>query len=136
MATPFCRGGDIVNIPEYENNVAYVMGEVEQPGALELGSTGMNLTQAITTSGGLNNQTADAQGIFVFRAQAGNRGFDVFQLDATTPLAFVLATQFALHPQDVIYVVEDPAAKWNAVIAALLPTISAVRGVQVVGGTF
>jgi len=53
-----------------------------------------------------------------------------------TPLAFVLATQFALHPQDVVYVVADPAAQWNAVIAALLPTVTAVRGVQVVGGGF
>ena len=77
---------------------------------------------------------ADAQGIFVFRNAAGSSKINVFQLDATTPLAFVLATQFTLHPQDVIFVVTDPATQWNAVIAALLPSISAIRGVQVIGG--
>jgi len=133
---PLLQGGDIVNIPVHENNVAYVMGEIQQPGAVDLGHDGVNLTEAITTRGGVTKETANAQGIFVFRAKSGNKGFDVFQLDATTPLAFVLATQFALHPQDVVYVVADPAAQWNAVIAALLPTVTAVRGVQVVGGGF
>ncbi|MEE9453664.1 MAG: polysaccharide export protein [Paracoccaceae bacterium] len=131
---PILQGGDIVNVPVHENNVAYVLGEVTQPGPVNLEDDGVNLTDAITQRGGLAKGTADAQGIFVFRAAARNKGFDVFQLDATTPLAFVLATQFTLHPQDVIYVVTDPAAEWNAVIANLLPSISAVRGVQVIGG--
>lgn len=130
---PILLGGDIVNIPEYKNNVAYVMGEVAKPGTVDLGHDGVNLTEALTKLGGLKLANANAQGIFVFRTNNANNGFDVFQLDATTPLAFVLATKFALHPQDVVYVVTDPAAQWNAIIATLLPSITAIRGVQVIG---
>jgi polysaccharide export outer membrane protein len=133
---PVLRGGDIVNVPVHENNTAYVLGQIREPGAVNLGNDGLNLTDAITQRGGLSEETADAQGIFVFRNASSGKGIDVFQLDASTPLAFVLATQFVMHPQDVVYIVTDPAAQWNAVIASLVPSISAVRGVQVVGTGF
>lgn len=133
---PVLRGGDIVNVPVHENNVAYVLGQIIQPGSVDLGNDGLNLTEAISQRGGLSEDTADAQGIFVFRTTRSGKGIDVFQLDATTPLAFVLATQFVMHPQDVVYIVTDPAVQWNAVIAALVPSISAVRGLQEVGGGF
>ncbi len=129
------QGGDIVNVPVHENNVAYVLGQIREPGLVDLGNDGLNLTEAITQRGGLYEETADAQGIFVFRNASGG-GIDVFQLDATTPLAFVLATQFVMHPQDVVYIVTDPAAQWNAVIAGIAPSISAVRGLQVIESGF
>ncbi len=130
---PLMQGGDIVNVPVLENNVAYILGQVAQPGLVDLGINGLSLTEALVQRGGLDESFADAQGIFVFRNTA-NGGFDVFQLDATTPLAFVLATNFVLHPQDVIYVVTDPVAKWNAVITSLLPSMALIRGVDTIAG--
>ena len=121
-------------MPAQKNNVAYILGQIARPGSVNLGLGGVNLTEAITMQGGLIEDKADAQGIFVFRNKARGAGFDVFQLDATTPLAFVLATGFTLHPQDVVYIVSDPAAKWNAIIATLVPTLGAIRGIQAVGG--
>jgi polysaccharide export outer membrane protein len=129
---PVLRGGDIVNVPTRENNVAYVLGQVNQPGAVDLGLEGLNLTDAIAQRGGLVESLANAKGIFVFR-KGGKAAIDVFQLDARSALAFVVATKFALHPQDVVYVVTDPAGRWNAVIAKLLPSITATRGLQVIG---
>jgi polysaccharide export outer membrane protein len=133
---PVLKGGDIVNVPVHKNNVAYVLGQIQQPGPVNLGNDGLSLTEAISQRGGLNENTADAQGIFVFRTSSSDNNIDVFQLDATTPLAFVLATQFAMHPQDVVYIVTDPAVQWNAVIAALAPSVSAVRGLQAVEAGF
>jgi len=131
---PTLRGGDIVNVPILERDVAFVLGQITLPGSVELPIDGVSLTDAIATQGGLREETADAQGIFVFRGKAGSDGIDVFQLDATTPLAFVVGSKFMLRANDVVYVVADPAAQWNAVIAALLPSISAVRGVQTISG--
>ena len=128
---PVLQGGDIVNVPVHENNVAYVLGQIREPGLVDLGNDGLNLTEAMTLRGGLFEEAADAQGIFVFR-NSSDGGIDVYQLDATTPLAFVLATQFVMHPQDVVYIVADPAAQWNSVIAALAPSVSAVRGLQLI----
>ena len=130
---PILRGGDIVNVPTAEPALAFILGKVKTPGIVELGSNTVSLTEAIALKGGLDEARANASGIFVFRNQSD--GIDVFQLDASTPLAFVLATKFALHPDDVVYIVSDPAARWNDIIGQLIPTIGAVRQAQIIGSS-
>ena len=130
-SNPILRGGDIVNVPTAESRQAFVLGQIVEPGVVELGFDGISLTEALTSRGGLDETSADAKGIFVFRNRQQNT--DVFQLDATTPLAFVLATKFVLHPDDVVYIVADPAARWNQIIAQLVPSIGAIRQTQVIG---
>ncbi len=129
---PVLRGGDIINVPLNAPQQAYILGQIANPGIVELGFESISLTEALTRQGGLDETSADAKGIFVFRNRAD--GTDVYQLDATTPLAFVLATKFMLHPDDVVYIVSDPAARWNQIIAQLIPTIGAVRQAQLIGG--
>ncbi len=128
---PVLRDGDIVNIPASAPAAAFILGKINTPGIVNLGQNDVSLTEAIALKGGLDEARADASGIFVFRNQP--EGIDVYQLDATTPLAFVLATKFALRPDDVVYIVSDPAARWNEIITQLIPTIGAVRQAQIVG---
>ena len=131
---PILRGGDIVNVPIAEPALAFVLGKITTPGTVDLSLNDVSLTEAITQKGGLDEARADASGIFVFRNQSDH--IDVFQLDASTPLAFVLATKFTLQADDVIYIVSDPAARWNEIISQLVPTIGAVRQAQVIGSGF
>ncbi len=128
---PILRGGDIVNVSAAEPTQAFILGKIRAPGIVNLGPDGVSLTAAIAQKGGLDETRADARGIFVFRNQSER--IDVFQLDATSPLAFVLATKFTLQPDDVVYIVADPAARWNEIIRELLPTIGAVRQAQIIG---
>ncbi len=127
---PVLRGGDIVNVPRMRPRQAFILGQVKTPGIVNLDTVDISLTEALTKQGGLNESQADASGIFVFRNKG--QGTDVYQLDATTPLAFVLATRFILRPDDVVYVVADPAARWNEIISQLVPTIGAVRQAQLI----
>lgn len=130
-SNPILRGGDIVNVPALAPKQAFILGKITSPGIVEIGPDGVNLTEAIARKGGLDEAQANASGVFVFRSRAD--GIDVFQLDAKTPLAFVLATKFSLQPDDVVYVVADPAARWNEIIAKLVPSIGAVRQAQIIG---
>ncbi len=130
---PLLRGGDIINVPTLEPQQAFLLGKITKPGVVLLAAGGTSLTDAIARQGGLDEARADASGIFVFRNQAER--IDVFQLDASTPLAFVLATKFTLQPDDVVYIVADPAARWNEIITQLIPTIGAVRQAQLIGNS-
>ena len=127
---PILHGGDIINVPTEEPSLAFILGKIKTPGIVELGSSDVSLTEAIALKGGLDEAHADASGIFVFRNQSEH--IDVFQLDATTPLAFVLATKFSLQSDDVVYIVSDPASRWNEIIGQLIPTIGAVRQAQII----
>ncbi|MDA8893873.1 polysaccharide biosynthesis/export family protein [Amylibacter sp.] len=135
-ANPFLIDGDVINVPKKKKSLAFIMGEIRQPGSIELGTEGINLTEAISIRGGLEKNTANAEGIFVFRDDKSINKLNVFQLDATTPLAFVLATNFYLQPQDVIYIVRDPVARWNAVLETLLPSVLSTRSIQETIGGF
>lgn len=129
---PVLHGGDIINVPTLEAAQAFILGKIKTPGIVDLGNNDVSLTEAIALKGGLDEARADASGIFVFRNRSER--IDVYQLDAATPLAFVLATKFALRPDDVVYIVSDPAARWNEIIGQLIPTIGAVRQAQIIGG--
>ncbi|MNZ94131.1 hypothetical protein D3C78_1132320 [compost metagenome] len=50
----------------------------------------------------------------------------VFQLDAQSPTAFILAQRFNLQPQDVVYVGPAGVTRWNRLISQLLGSASIV----------
>ncbi|WVM88245.1 hypothetical protein UMZ34_18785 [Halopseudomonas pachastrellae] len=50
----------------------------------------------------------------------------VFQLNAQSPSAFILADQFEMQPQDVVFVGAAGITRWNRFISQLLPSASLV----------
>lgn len=123
---PLLIDGDVVSVPKRQLREAYLLGQIVDPSTIDLSVDDVTLTQALTRVGGLVEDRADARGVFVFRNSA--EGPLVFQLDVGSPLAFLLGTRFPLRPQDVVYVTTAPVTKWNALISALLPTLSATTG--------
>ena len=82
----------------------------------------MTLTEALSDSGGINQETADAARIFVFRGGLGKP--EIFHLDAKSPDALLLADRFPLQPRDVIYIDRAEGIRWNQIIEQIQPTIT------------
>jgi polysaccharide export outer membrane protein len=82
----------------------------------------MSLAEALLDqTGGFLPAQANVAQIFVIRGE-----YDapmVFRLDASSPDALLLATQFPLEPRDVVFVSTYGLTRWNRVIAQILPTI-------------
>jgi polysaccharide export outer membrane protein len=85
----------------------------------------VSLSEALATSGWLQDGVADARGVFVFREDQGKTV--VAQLDLSSPLTILLGNRFNLHPDDVIFVTKSPINQWNTLISQLLPTVGAYR---------
>ena len=120
----YLKGGDRLYLPYNDLKRIYVMGEVNQPRALSFKSKSINLTDALGTVGGLNQTTSNGNAVYVIRG-ADNLETEpakVFQLDAESPSALVLATRFDLQPQDIVYVGPAGVTRWNRLISQLLPT--------------
>jgi polysaccharide export outer membrane protein len=127
--------GDILYVPSAENQAVAVMGQVISPGSLPVGNERLSLTDAIARSGGIDERSAEASGIFVIRGEPelSDKIATVYQLNVKNAAAFTLGNHFQLQPQDVVYVTTAPLARWNRVISLLLPSVNLPGTVTRVG---
>lgn len=126
--------GDVVHLPNNDDGKVFVLGEVNKPSKVMMDRNGLTLAGALAEAGSIRELSANARGIFVMRAgeENGEPRIDVFQLNARSATALVLADHFQMQPRDIVYVTAAPIARWNRIISNLLPTVNALYlGVRV-----
>jgi polysaccharide export outer membrane protein len=124
---PQLKAGDIVHVPDTNNDQVFVLGELTRQAPVIIGQQRLTLTEALTKSGGMDRLTAEDSGVLVFRRPASpETGAQIFALDMSEPEGILLAGEFTLQPRDVVYVKATAFVQYNAVISQLLPTITAV----------
>lgn len=122
------RPSDIVHVSRNDAAKVFVLGEVVKPQSINFGRSDITLAEALTDAGGFAQATANASGVFVVRKapEGTNKIANVYQLNARNATALVLADQFKLEPRDIVYVTAAPIARWNRLIAQILPTAQAI----------
>lgn len=120
----YLKAGDQLHLPYNDRKKVYVLGEVYSPRAITFKARSLNLSDAIGSSGGLRQETSSGRAVYVIRGAEDleKQPAQVFQLDAKSPTAFVLAERFELQPQDVVYVGPAGITRWNRFISQLLPS--------------
>lgn len=116
--------GDIVHVPDRSLNKVFVLGEVKKPSSKFMTKGRMTLADAIGDSEGLEPGIANPARIFVFRGRY--EAPEIYLLDASSPDALLLATQFQLNPHDVVFVSTYDLARFNRVISQILPAIQGI----------
>ncbi|WP_211193368.1 polysaccharide biosynthesis/export family protein [Paraburkholderia sp. UYCP14C] len=126
----YLQPGDTVRVNAREDAGVYVMGEVNKPATvLPLRNGSLTLSQAISDGGSFDSNTASGQQLFVIRNSTSDSP-QIYHLDATSPVAMLLANQFELQPKDIVYVGQGGLVRFNRVLNLLLPAINAaVTGV-------
>ena len=104
----------------------------------------ISLAEALAQSGGLNDNTADPTGVFLFRFEDPSRltqfGFNeqlvadsglvptIFKFDFLSSEAFFLASQFQVQNEDIIYVATAPAAQFRKFMSVVLSPFFSAAG--------
>jgi polysaccharide export outer membrane protein len=123
------QAGDIIDVPDDSFDQVHLIGEIKKPGNYPLSGGRLNLAQALDDAGGLDLTTANAGRIFVFRGAYAKA--QIFWLDARSPVAMLLADEFELQPQDVVFVAAPSIVSWNRIIAQILPTVESAYETKV-----
>ena len=128
---PLLEAGDIVHVPDANNDQVFVLGELARQGPVTMGQQELTLTEALTKSGGLDRLSANDSGVLVFRRPTrANESASIYALDLSRPEGLLLAGEFTLEARDVVYVKATAFTQYNLVIGQLLPTITAVYQVD------
>ncbi len=116
------KDGDLLRIPNRNQQKIFVLGEVAKPASLIMKKTGgMTLTEAISDAGGLDRITSWPAQIYVIRGTPDEA--EIYHLSSRSPDALILGEQFQLKVRDVVYVETAPVTRWNRVIEQILPTV-------------
>ena len=120
------RGGDALHVAERDGaEKVFVMGEVKKPGTIRLTRFDVSLSEALSNAGGINEETANPQGIFVVRKEkATDKLPTVYQLPLQGVHSMLLAEQFTLRKRDIVYVTAAPVSRWNRVISQITSTLN------------
>lgn len=105
------------------------MGAVGQPGLHDFPQQYTSLLDALGTVGGLKENAANAQGVFIFRANNDSEKPTVLQIDMRDPAAIFYARQIMLRPDDTIYVTNSAVYEWQKIISPIVQTIVLGRAV-------
>lgn len=125
----FLKDNDHIHVPYLEQKEVFVVGEVNLPGAQSFRAGSISLSHALGRARGLAQTSAQGNAVYVIRgtedlAQAPSA---VYQLEAKSPSAFAVASQFELLPGDVVFVGAAGITRWNRFVTQLLPFSSIIN---------
>jgi polysaccharide export outer membrane protein len=140
------RAGDRILVEE-DSRAFTALGATGGQARVPFESQNLSAWEAIAQVGGLQSQTADPTGIFVFRNEpdvVANvvMGRDdlqgaqrlVYVLDLTQPNGMFVARDFVIRDGDTLYVTEAPFTQWNKTISALTGSATSVNALTGLAG--
>lgn len=120
----YLKPGDKVHLGLNDARKVYVIGETLRPGALDYSTSRMTLSEVLGRMGGITPVTASGKEVYVIRGvdNLETERAKVFQLNAKSPSAMILASRFEMQPQDVVFIGAAGVVRWNRFISQLLPS--------------
>ncbi|OGT51929.1 MAG: hypothetical protein A3F17_01830 [Gammaproteobacteria bacterium RIFCSPHIGHO2_12_FULL_41_15] len=113
-----------VRVVGFRSQEVSVIGQVNRPGIAPITDKPLTMLDAINVAGGINQQYADPKDILVIRGTLYQP--QIFVVDATSPEGLLLANNFWMQANDILYVPATGASRFNRVINNFLPIIQTV----------
>lgn len=119
-----------VSISKYNSQRIYLLGEVTMPKKINLTETPLSLTDALGEALGLRTETSEAREVYIIRSMSNSNEPVVYRADLSKPSGFIVASNFYLESQDIIYVNAKGTTRWNKVISQFFPFSSLLNSVD------
>lgn len=143
------RPGDVVMVSDRAATFT-VFGAANAPQEFKFETRRVTLAEGLARAGGLNDMTADARGVFLFRFEPDHiaKAIDeravtaadgslvpvIYQLNMRDPKSFFLMKLFELRDEDIIFISDHPAAELSKFLLILSPLVNTAVTVSTLTG--
>jgi polysaccharide export outer membrane protein len=127
------KAGDQIFLPYNDRKEVYVLGEVVHPLAIPFKASTLTLTQVLGRANGLSQLTSKGRAVYVIRGvpDMEKEPATIYQLNARSPAAYALASEFAVRPGDVVFVGAADVTRWNRFLSQLLPISGIIQNAAI-----
>lgn len=135
--------GDVIT-SIFQPNSFMVLGASGKNEEMNFEAKGISLAQALARAGGLQDNRADARGVFIFRFESpGAIGLNgenikmtpegkvpvIYRLNLKDPATFFVSQRFPIKDKDVMYVSNAPAAELQKFLNIIVSTIYPIANI-------
>lgn len=120
-----------ISIAGFNSQKVYLLGEVTTPLKINITDRPLSLADALGEAKGLNTNTSSGSEVFIIRQSNKNDiNPSIYRADLSSPSGFLLAGEFYLVNNDIIYVNAKGTTRWNRVISQFFPFSSFLNSID------
>ena len=126
----YLKDGDVIHLPDSSENLVHVLGEAFQPKSIKMERSNILLSSALSQASGLNKTTAKGKEIYIYRPKDYEGKPRIFKADLSSSSGYLLAGQFNLNSQDIVYIGTRGVTSWSRFVRQLIPFTDILNSAQ------
>ena len=126
----YLKDGDVIHLPDGTENLVHVLGEAFNPRSIKMTRSKILLSSALSQASGLNKTTSRGKDVFIYRPSDFEGKPRIFKADLSSSAGYLLAGNFYLEPQDIVYVGTRGVTSWSRFVRQLIPFTDILNSAQ------
>lgn len=126
----YLKDKDAIYLPDNSLTQVHVLGEANTPTSITLRRKNISLSHALATSQGLNQSTSRGKEVYIFRPKDFEGKPRIFKSNISSPTGYLLASEFLLQAEDIVFIGTAGVTSWSRFISQLLPFTNFINSAE------
>ena len=126
----YLKDKDAIYLPDNSLTQVHVLGEANAPTSITLRRKNISLSHALATSQGLNQSTSRGKEVYIFRPKDYEGNPRIFKSNISSPTGYLLASEFLLQAEDIVFIGTAGVTSWSRFISQLLPFTNFINSAE------
>ena len=126
----YLKDKDAIYLPDNSLTQVHVLGEANAPTSITLRRKNISLSHALATSQGLNQSTSRGKEVYIFRPKDFEGKPRIFKSNISSPTGYLLASEFLLQAEDIVFIGTAGVTSWSRFISQLLPFTNFINSAE------
>ena len=120
----------MIHLPDNSLNQVHVIGEATTPVSINISRKNIPLSVALAKAKGLNQATSKGKEVYVLRPKDYQGKPRIFKSDISSPSGYLVAGEFNLQAEDIVFVGTAGITSWSRFINQVLPFTNFINSAE------